>query len=211
MPTTTSEPGYPFAYTAMKRELYLDGPAIPFTVGSEARGHKYFYVPLSILAEYSIFFHDLHDHCNLDEAEALKFDLMDTDPRTFNRFTIWLYYQGIYVDDEIAQPLDYYEQFEQLWTLADKYRVPELQRQAADTAIVLLKAMREQYDFDVLGYWHCIYHNSYVGSPQRRFIAGQICWLILSGQEKNLDPEIIHPALRGDIVNIIHNLYPQLY
>lgn len=180
-------------------------------MGTETGGHKYFHVPLSILAEYSIFFHDLHDHCNLHEAEALKFDLMDTDPRTFNRFTIWLYYQGIYVDDEITQPLDYYEQFEQLWTLADKYRVPELQKQAADTAIVLLKAMREQYDFDVLGYWHCIYHNSSVGSPQRRFIAGQCAFLILTGQEKFLDPEIIHPALRGDIMNVIHNLYPQLY
>lgn len=187
------------------------GPAIPFTVGTEERGHKYFHVPLNILAEYSIFFHDLHDHCNLLEAEALKFDLMDTDPRTFNRFTIWLYYQGIYVDDAISEPLDYYEQFEQLWTLADKYRVPMLQKQAADTAIVLLRAMREQYDFDVLGYWHCIYHNSYVGSPQRRFIAGQCAFLILTGQENFLDPEIIHPALRGDIVNVIHNLYPQLY
>jgi hypothetical protein len=107
--------------------------------------------------------------------------------------------------------LDYYEQFEQLWTLADKYRVPQLQKQAADTAIVLLRAMRDQYDFDVLGYWHCIYHNSYVGSPQRRFVAGQCAFLILTGQENFLDPEIIHPALRGDIVNVIHNLYPQLY
>jgi hypothetical protein len=135
---------------------------------------------------------------------------MDTDPKTFNRFTIWLYYQGIYVDEGIAHPLDYYEQFEQLWTLADKYRVPQLQRQAEDTAIGLLRTLVQQYNFDVLGYWHCIYHNSYVGSPQRRFIAGQCAYLILSG-EKYLDPELVHPALRGDIVNTIHHLYPQLY
>ena len=158
-----------------------------------------------------MFFHDLHNHCDLIEAEALKFDLNGTDPRTFNRFTIWLYYQGIYVDEGITQPLDYYEQFEQLWTLADKYRIPQLQKQAIDTAIVLLRALREQTNFDVLGYWHCIYHNSYVGSPERRFIAGQCAILLLTGQEKFLDPERIHPALRGDIVNIIHNLYPQLY
>jgi hypothetical protein len=146
----------------------------------------------------------------LIEAEALKFDLMDTDPRTFNRFTIWLYYQGIYVDEGIAHPLDYYEQFEQLWTLADKYRVPQLQRQAEDTAIGLLRTLVQQYNFDVLGYWHCLYHNSNVGSPQRRFIAGQCAYLILSG-EKYLDPESVHPALRGDIVNTIQHLYPQLY
>jgi hypothetical protein len=94
--------------------------------------------------------------------------------------------------------------------LADKYRVPSLQKQSVDTALVLLRALREQTNFDVLGYWHCIYHNSYVGSPQRRFIAGQCAFLILTGQEKFLDPEIIHPALRGDIVKQIHNLYPQL-
>ena len=164
-----------------------------------------------MLAQYSVFFHDLHSHCNLDEAEALRFDLMDTDPRTFNRFTIWLYYQGIYVDESISEPLDYYDQFEQLWTLADKYRVPQLQRQAADTAIVLLRSLVEQYGFDVLSYWHSVYHNSHVGSPQRRFIAGQCAYLIITGQEKYLDPEMIHPALRGDIVSAIHNLYPQFY
>jgi len=136
---------------------------------------------------------------------------MDTDPRTFNRFTIWLYYQGIYVDESISEPLDYYDQFEQLWTLADKYRVPQLQRQAADTAIVLLRSLVEQYGFDVLSYWHSVYHNSHVGSPQRRFIAGQCAYLIITGQEKYLDPEMIHPALRGDIVSAIHNLYPQFY
>lgn len=107
--------------------------------------------------------------------------------------------------------MDYYEQFEQLWTLADKYRIPQLQKQAIDTAIVLLRALREQTNFDVLDYWHCIYHNSYVGSPERRFIAGQCAILLLTGQEKFLDPERIHPALRGDIVNIFHSLYPQLY
>jgi len=164
-----------------------------------------------VLAEYSIFFHELHNNCNLDEAEALKFDLIDTDPRTFNRFTIWLYYQGIYVDEDISEPLDYYYQFQQLWTLADKYRVPQLQRQAADTAITLLRNLVEQTDFDVLSYWHSVYHNSHVGSPQRRFIAGQCAFLMITGQEHCLDPEMIHPALRGDIVNVLHNLYPQLY
>jgi len=164
-----------------------------------------------VLAEYSIFFHELHNHCNLDEAEDLKFDLIDTDPRTFNRFTIWLYYQGIYVDEDISEPLDYYYQFQELWALADKYRVPQLQRQAADTAIALLRTMVEHTDFDVLGYWHSVYHNSHVGSPQRRFIAGQCACLMMSGQDNLLDPEMIHPALRGDIVNVIHNLYPQLY
>lgn len=89
--------------------------------------------------------------------------------------------------------------------------MPSLQKQSVDTALVLLRALREQNNFDVLGYWHCIYHHSYVGSPGRRFIAGQCAILLLSGQERNLDPESIHPALRGDIVNIIHNLYPQLY
>ncbi|KAE8442207.1 hypothetical protein EG329_003736 [Mollisiaceae sp. DMI_Dod_QoI] len=199
-----------FGTVSMAKEIYLDGPAIPFTVGHGSEGHRSFHVPLSVLAEYSIFFHDLHRHCDYIEAEALKFDLFDIDPRTFNRFTIWLYYQTIYVDEGVAQPLDYYEQFEQLWTLADKYRIPQLQRQAEDSAIVLMRALTEQYNFDVLGYWHCIYHNSYVGSPQRRFIAGQCAYLILSGQEK-FDPELVHPALRGDIVAFIHNLYPQLY
>lgn len=170
-------------------------------------------MPLSVLAEYSIFFNDLYSHCNFDDTEALKFDLLDTDPRTFNRFTIWLYYQGIYVDEGLAQdsPLDSYEQLEQLWTLADKYRVPSLQRQAADTAIVLLRSLAEQYNFDVLEFWSCKYMQSCVGSPVRRFIAGQCAFLILSGQEVFLDPEVIHPALRGDIVGVIHNLYPQLY
>jgi hypothetical protein len=155
---------------------------------------------LSVLAEYSIFFQDLYQHCTFDETEALKFDLMDTDPRTFNRFTIWLYYQGIYVDEGPAEasPLDYYEQFEQLWTLADKYRVPSLQRQAADTAILLLRNLAEQYNFDVLGYWHCKYAESYVGSPVRRFIAGQCAYLILSGQEKFLNPEVIQSVLPPD-------------
>jgi hypothetical protein len=180
-------------------------------VGTEGQGHKSFHVPLSVLAEYSIFFHDLYNHCTYFEAATLKFDLYDTDPRIFNRFTIWLYYQGIYVDEGCSDPLDYYEQFEQLWSLADKYRVPQLQRQALDSAIVLMRALRAQKDFDVVGYWRCIYHESTVGSPERRFIAGQCALLILSGQEKSLDPEVIHPALRGDIVNIIHNLYPQLY
>jgi len=124
-----------------------------------------------------------------------------------------LYYQGIYVDEGIAQdsPLDYYEQFEQLWTLADKYRVPSLQRQAADTALVLLRSLVEQYSFDVLEYWQWKYSHSYVNSAQRRFIAGQCAFLILSGQENFLDPETVHPSLRGDIVNIIRTLYPQLY
>jgi len=113
------------------------------------------------------------------------------------------------VDEGIAQPLDYYEQLEQLWTLADKYRVPQLQRQAEDAAIILLRSLQEQYDFDVMDYWHCIYHNSYVGSPQRRFVAGQCAFLVRTCQENCLDPEMIHPALRGDIVNVIRNLYPQ--
>jgi len=155
-----------------------------------------------------MFFYDLHYHCNLMEIETLRFD-MDIDPQVFNRFTIWLYYQGIFVDEGIAQPLEYYEQLEQLWTLANKYRVPQLQRQAEDVAITLLRSLQETYNFDVVGYWHCIYHNSNVGSPQRRFIAGQCAFLVRSCREKCLDPELIHPALRGDIVDIIRNLYPQ--
>lgn len=125
---------------------------------------------------------------------------------------MWLYYQGIYVDEDAAEesPLEYYEQFEQLWTLADKYRVPTLQRQAAETSLTLLRSLAAQ-GFDVLEYWHWKYAGSYVGSPTRRFIAGQCAFLILTGQETLLDPETIHPALRGDIVNVIHNLYPQLY
>jgi hypothetical protein len=180
-------------------------------VGTDTRGYKVFNIHLSVLAEYSTFFHDIHTNCNLIEADALKFDLCGTDPQTFNRFTIWLYCQGTYLDEDFATPLDYYSQFEQLWMLADKYRIPSLQKQSVDTALVLLRELREQTNFDVLGYWQCIYENSYVGSPERRFIAGQCALLLLSRQEKGLDPECVHPALRGDIVNAIHNLYPQLY
>ena len=64
-----------------------------------------------------MFFHDIHNHYNLIEADALKFDLCGTDPRTFNRFTIWLYYQGIYVDEGTTTPLECYAQFEELWML----------------------------------------------------------------------------------------------
>ena len=180
-------------------------------MGTDVRGYKVFNIHLSVLAEYSIVFHDIHNHYNLIEADALKFDLGGIDPRTFNCFTIWLYYQGIYIDEGTTTPLEYDDQFEQLWTLADKYRVPSLQKQSIDTALVLLRAINEELNFDVLGYWHCTYHNSYVGSPKRLFIAGQWAILLMKGQEQGLDPERIHPALRGDIVNAIHSLYPQLY
>jgi len=108
-------------------------------------------------------------------------------------------------------PLDYYAQLESLWTLADKYRVPALQRQSTEMAVWLLRALRQEFGFDVLGYWTWLYQTNPQQSTARRFIAGQIAYLLLSGQEQWLDPECIHPALRGDVVNVIHNLYPQLY
>lgn len=170
-------------------------------------------MPLSILATYSAFFHDLDNHCTFEESESeyLKFDLTDTDPRTFNRFTIWLYYQGIFVDEDISEPLEYYYQFLDLWAIADRYRVPQLLRQAADATIKLLRYLVERTDFDVLTYWRDAYDCSPVGSSERRFIAGQCAVLLMAGQEASFDPDTVHPALRGVIVSVAHDLYPHLF
>jgi hypothetical protein len=91
--------------------LYGDGEKKPVFV------HK------SYICEHSKYFRAAFRD-GFAETNAQEIDLEGTDPRTFNRFLHWIYYQSLPTSEVVGGNLNTNVE---LWIFADKYIVPKLQ------------------------------------------------------------------------------------
>ena len=149
-----------------------------------------------------------------EEGRTQKYEMEDTSPDTFRVFVQWLYSQklthihreegfNIYSEDHGARCEKETISRIELWVLAEKLLIPQLQNEAMTLLRSVGRTCIEPFEMWV----DYIYYKTAKDSPLRRFVVNLIAWSAPSSEYKEY-PHLYHHEFLLDLVTVFSAAVP---